>query len=176
MRTLRSALLALVATLVVCVFGAAPALAATVVIDSVDPGSGPAFQPPNVTINTGDTVRFEFDQATTTHTVTSSSANWTIDETRDPNGTPIERTFAATGTYTFLCKVHTGMTGSITVQNAAPTLSRVLVFSKTAGFRHDSIPAGIAAIQRSARPTASRSTRQRTPRSSRTPTSRCMTS
>ena len=30
---------------------------------------------------------------------------------------------------------------------AAAPLTRVLVFSKTAGFRHDSIPAGIAAIR-----------------------------
>ena len=37
------------------------------------------------------------------------------------------------------------MTGSVTV--AAPKLERVLVFSKTGGFRHDSIPQGIAAIQ-----------------------------
>ena len=37
------------------------------------------------------------------------------------------------------------MTGSITVE--APALDRVLVFSKTGGFRHDSIPQGIAAIQ-----------------------------
>ena len=40
------------------------------------------------------------------------------------------------------------MTGSITVSDApANALSKVLVFSKTAGFRHDSIPQGIAAIQ-----------------------------
>ena len=32
-------------------------------------------------------------------------------------------------------------------QTTTPT-ERVLVFSKTAGFRHDSIPAGIAAVQR----------------------------
>src|SRR3954471_22470787 len=40
------------------------------------------------------------------------------------------------------------MSGSITVSDTpANTLSKVLVFSKTTGFRHDSIPAGIAAIQ-----------------------------
>ena len=44
-----------------------------------------------------------------------------------------------------MCTIHTGMTGSITVE--APALDRVLVFSKTGGFRHDSIPQGIAAIQ-----------------------------
>ena len=75
------------------------------------------------TIDVGDTVRFEFDAATTTHTVTSTSANWTIDETRDPNGAPISRTFDTAGVYTFVCKIHTGMTGSITVEAAARTRS-----------------------------------------------------
>jgi plastocyanin len=130
MRSLRSALLALVATLVVCALGAAPAQAATVVIDSIDPVSGPAFMPANVTIDPGDTVRFEFDEATTTHTVTSTSANWSINETRDPNGAPIERTFDTLGTYTFVCTVHAGMSGSITVASSAPTLTSSSVVEK----------------------------------------------
>src|SRR5436190_19235505 len=36
---------------------------------------------------------------------------------------------------------------TFTPASAAPAPFRVLVFSKTTGFRHDSIPAGIAAIQ-----------------------------
>src|SRR5437773_5913364 len=36
---------------------------------------------------------------------------------------------------------------TFTPASAAPASFRVLVFSKTAGFRHDSIPAGIAAIR-----------------------------
>ena len=146
MRTLRSALLTLVAALLASACFANPALARTAIIDSVDSPSS-AFAPPNVTIETGDTVRWEFDQAATTHTVTSSGSNWPtpLDESRGPNGAPIERTFNAAGTYNFLCTLHTGMTGSITVQ--APNLDRVLVFSRTGGFRHDSIPAGITAIQ-----------------------------
>ena len=40
------------------------------------------------------------------------------------------------------------MTGSVTVADEpADALENVLVFSETAGFRHDSIPQGIAAIQ-----------------------------
>ena len=143
MRTLRSAC-AVLATVFACAIGAAPAIADTVVIDSVDSPSS-VFQPANVTIETGDTVRWEFDAAATTHNVVSQSSNWSINESRGPNGAPIERTFNTAGTYTFLCNLHTGMTGSITVE--APTLDRVLVFSKTGGFRHDSIPQGIAAIQ-----------------------------
>jgi cytochrome c len=149
MRPLRTALLAFVVALVACALGAAPAAAKTVVIDAIDPAGGPVFQPANVTIDPGDTVRFEFDQAGATHTVSSSGTNWTppLDETRDPNGAPISRTFNDAGTYTFLCKIHAGMSGSIKVDPPTNTLAKVLVYSKTAAFRHDSIPAGIAAIQ-----------------------------
>ena len=73
MRTLRSALLALAVALVAGALGTGTALADTVVIDAVD-APVPAFSPPNVTIHKGDTVRFEFDGATATHTVTSTSA------------------------------------------------------------------------------------------------------
>ena len=126
---------------------ASPAQAAkTVVIDSVDTPAS-VFQPANVTVEVGDTVRWEFDQALAAHTVKSQGTNWAqpINESRAPNGAPINRTFTAPGTYNFLCDIHTGMTGSVTVE--APKLERVLVFSKTGGFRHDSIPQGIAAVQ-----------------------------
>ena len=87
MRPRRSALLTLVAALLVCTFGASTAKAQTTVIDAVDAG-GTVWQPANVTIDVGETVRWEFDQAATTHSLTSSGANWTppIDETRGPNG------------------------------------------------------------------------------------------
>src|SRR4051794_28121272 len=110
---MRSMRLALVAALLVLAVAAPTALADTVVIDAVDPsGQVSAFQPPNVTINAGDTVRWEFDQATATHTVTSSSANWTISEVRSAGGAPAEHTFTEAGTYTFLCTIHNGMTRS----------------------------------------------------------------
>ncbi|MDA0137112.1 ThuA domain-containing protein [Solirubrobacter sp. CPCC 204708] len=143
---MRYALLAVVAA-IAWAMAASPARAAqTVVIDAVDSPAS-AFSPANVSVEVGDTVRWEFDQAQTTHDVTSQGTNWAqpIDEERAPNGEPITRTFNTPGTYTFLCDRHPGMTGSITVQ--AANLDRVLVFSKTGGFRHDSIPQGIAAIQ-----------------------------
>ena len=98
MRTMRSALLTLVAAFLACACLTSPAFARTAIIDSVDSPSS-AFAPPNVTIETGDTVRWEFDQAATTHTVTSTGANWAtpLNESRGPNGAPIERTFNTAG-------------------------------------------------------------------------------
>src|SRR4051795_2727925 len=145
MRLLRFAVLVLM-TAVAWATAASPASAATVVIDAVDT-SASQFQPANVTIDVGDTVRWEFDQAATTHTVTSSSSNWTLDESRAPNGAPVTKTFDTAGVYTFLCKIHSGMTGSVTVAAAAPQLQKVLVYFRTVGFRHDAIPQGITMLQ-----------------------------
>src|SRR5918994_40109 len=102
----RTVLLALVAAFIVSLLGAPAASAATAVIDAID-------------------------EAQTTHNLSSSGANWPtpIDLDRAPNGTAIEQTFSAPGTYTFLCKFHGNMTGSVTVA-AEPTgpLENVLVF------------------------------------------------
>src|SRR3954464_6312405 len=99
MRLLRFAVLVLM-TAVAWATAASSASAATVVIDSVDT-SASQFQPANVTIDVGDTVRWEFDQAATTHTVTSNTPNWTLDESRAPNGAPISKTFDTPGVYGF---------------------------------------------------------------------------
>jgi plastocyanin/type 1 glutamine amidotransferase len=148
MRRTTFALAATAAAVCTCLFLATAALAQApaATIDAMDSPTQ-SFQPSDVTITTGQTVRWEFDQAATTHTVTSTSSNWTVDETRAPNGAAVEHTFTDPGTYTFHCTIHLGMTGSVTVSAAADSLENVLVFSKTAGFRHDSIPNGIAAIQ-----------------------------
>jgi cytochrome c len=151
MRRTGSAALAIVAALFCCLLVTSAAYADTVVIDSLDPvGSSPRFEPAQVTIKTGDTVRWEFDQATTFHTVTSTSGNWTMNHNAPAGSAPVEHTFPTPGTYTFVCQAHPGsMTGSVTVEDAPPAdpLEKVLVFSKTAGFRHTSIEPGITAIQ-----------------------------
>jgi PKD repeat protein/plastocyanin len=148
MRRTTLAVMAAAVSLCACLFiaTAAQAQAPAATIDAVD-APAQAFSPSDVTITTGQTVRWEFDQAATSHTVTSTSANWSIDETRAANGAAVEHTFTQPGTYTFFCKIHPAMTGSVTVSAASDSLENVLVFSKTAGFRHDSIPNGIAAIQ-----------------------------
>ena len=92
-------------------------------------------------------MRWEFDQASLPHTVTSTSTNWTKNESRNAGGPPVEHTFNAPGTYTFRCNIHGGMTGTVTVEAADEPRFDVLVFSRTTGFRHtDAIDAGRAAI------------------------------
>ena len=113
-------------------------------IEAVD-SPGPAFQPSDVTVPAGTPVRWEFDQAAASHTLTSTSANWSVDETRSPGGAAIERTFTDPGVYTFICRFHGGMSGSVTVESDEPY--DVLVFSRTTGFRHETaIAAGRTAI------------------------------
>ena len=137
-----------VAALVVWALSATAASAqAPPTIHAVDTG-GPRWDPDAVTVPTGTTVTWEFDQASATHSLTSSSSNWSVDETRNVGGAAIPYTFNSPGTYTFLCKFHGGMSGTVTV-TAEPRFD-VLVFSRTvpANSPHeDSIAAGAAAIQ-----------------------------
>ena len=151
MRRTRFVLLAFATAFAVALLTAATASAETVVIDARDDAPGSRWVPPNVTIDAGDTVRWQFDAAQTSHTVNSTSGNWTLDSgSKSPGSEAVDFTFDDAGTYTFRCIIHPGtMTGSVTVEDGAPAdpLENVLVFSKTAGFRHDSIDEGIAAIE-----------------------------
>ena len=151
MHRARFVLLALVVALAAALGTAGPAAAATFTIDALDDSPGSRWEPANVTVAAGDTVRWEFDAAATVHDLHSSSDNWDLETPIiNPGGDPVEFTFDAPGTYTFLCQVHPEtMTGSVTVEGDEPAepLQDVLVVSKTAGFRHDAIPAGIAAIE-----------------------------
>jgi glucose/arabinose dehydrogenase/plastocyanin len=113
-------------------------------IKAVD-SPGPAWQPDAVTVPSGTTVSWEFDQATNTHSITSTGGSWSVDETRNANGAAVTHKFTAPGTYTFHCKFHGAMTGTVTVTDE-PRFD-VLVFSRTTGFRHtDAIDAGKLAI------------------------------
>src|SRR5688572_7669883 len=147
MRRMASAVLVLVAALCVFLFTASVAGAQTpaATIDA----EGTAWQPPNVTVTTGATVRWTFAGETGPHNVKSSSANWDVDTPIDTNQAAFNYTFDTPGVYTFLCEVHPStMTGSVTVEApGTDPLEKVLVFSETAGFRHSSVDEGISAIQ-----------------------------
>src|SRR5262245_38123790 len=150
MRRIASAVLAALAALFVFLSAAsvagAQAPAATISVT----GNATTWSPPDVTVTTGETVRWSFAGANLPHNVHGTGTNWNP-PLQSPIGTgqgPVDYTFTAPGTYTFLCDVHGGaMSGTVTVEAAADQLENVLVFSKTAGFRHDSIPQGIAMIQ-----------------------------
>ena len=150
MRRTTFALLAAVSTVCWCLFAAsvagAQAPAATISVT----GSATTWSPDTVTVTTGQTVRWSFDGSTLPHNVHSTSTNWTLQSPIGTGQEPVDHTFTAPGVYTFVCDVHTNMTGTVTVEDpGSDPLENVLVFSKTSAttFRHDSIPAGIAAIQ-----------------------------
>ena len=151
MRRMAFAVLAVATALFTGLFTAsvagAQAPAATVSVT----GDATTWSPPNVTVTTGETVRWSFEGATLPHNVHGTSANWNppLQSAIGTGQAPVDYTFNAPGVYTFVCDVHaTTMTGTVTVEDAgADPLENVLVFSETAGFRHDSIDEGIAAIQ-----------------------------
>ena len=127
-----------------------------------------------VTIDAGETCA---GSSTTRSSATTSTRQRELVARRRlvaPDDPPIEHTFANPGTYTFLCTL-SGHDRHGHGRGANP-LENVLVFSKTGGFRHDSIPQGIRRSSSSAPPTASPSPRPRTPRRSPTRTSRSTTS
>ncbi len=120
------------------VFATGTAFADTVVVDAVDSPTS-SWRPAQVTVKTGDTVQWQFDEATQPHNVQSTSANWSYSTPIASGQAPVSFTFDEPGVYTYVCTAHTStMTGSVTVEDeAAPELENVLVFSETAGFRHD---------------------------------------
>ncbi|HWM11671.1 MAG TPA: ThuA domain-containing protein, partial [Solirubrobacteraceae bacterium] len=141
-----SKLWAVLVAVVVWAFAASAAHAQAPTVIEADDSAGSTWQPADVTVPSGATVRWEFDEADLPHTVTSTSSNWTKNESREPGGAAVEHTFESPGTYTFRCNIHGGMTGSVTVE-ASDEPYDVLVFSRTTGFRHaDAIAAGRTAI------------------------------
>lgn len=99
----------------------------TYVVDAVDAGGSRWVSADNgtseITVEVGDTVRWEFDQATMGHDVTSNSPNWTpplSGQYRDPNGAAVEYTFTKTGEFRYTCTIHGGMNGIVNVVPDAP--------------------------------------------------------
>lgn len=70
------------------------------------------FSPKSATITHGQSVCWE-NVATFTHTVTSDDG--TSFNTSVPAGNRFIYTFATPGTFTYHCNIHSGMTGTITV-------------------------------------------------------------
>ena len=77
--------------------------------------AGSRFDPAVITISAGGTVRW-FNDDTTPHTATAVDRTW--DSGDLPPGGSFERRFDTLGTYPYVCRYHTWMTGTVRV--AAP--------------------------------------------------------
>jgi len=96
--------------------------------------SGFAFNPPNITIRKGDTVRWT-NSDPISHTATSGSActpDGTFDTQLIAPNTSASAQFPDTGTFPYFCQVHCfSMSGSITVEGASNALPAVSISSPT---------------------------------------------
>jgi plastocyanin len=87
---------------------------------TVGPGGELVFDPEELSISTGTTVRWVWDSDT--HNVVPTSqpegANWEGYPEISDAGTEYEHTFETAGTYEYICEPHesAGMAGSITVE------------------------------------------------------------
>jgi plastocyanin len=114
-----ASLLALIPTTLLALGAtAAPALAADVSVANF------AFTPASVTINQGDSVTWTFAGPDTNHSVTSDPGqadSFDSDPGRTPTaadhipGSTFAHTFNTSGTFTYICKVHSFMTGKVVV-------------------------------------------------------------
>jgi PKD repeat protein len=110
----------------------------TWVVDAVDDAFGARWLSADtgtslVTINVGDTVEWQFDQAATDHDLTSTDGHSTwptpVQEWRTIGGAPFRYTFDQVGTYDFICSLHgVVMSGQIAVvepdeSNQPPTVA-----------------------------------------------------
>jgi len=110
----------------------------TWVIDAVDDPYGNRWVSANtgtgeVTVEVGDTVEWQFDQAVTDHDLTSQDTRtaWqpAVQQWRAANGEPVRYTFTRPGTYDYLCSIHgVVMHGSVVVvapdpENRQPTVA-----------------------------------------------------
>src|SRR4051794_30358701 len=101
-----------------------------------------AFTPQTINAYTNDTVLWTWNGPDTDHSVTSdasspkqfdSDAGKPAAQVLHPTGFGYSVTFAKAGTYTYHCKVHSNMTGTVVVKDApsttptAPTLSAAKV-------------------------------------------------
>lgn len=77
-----------------------------------------SFQPPNLTVGVGTTVRWTNRDAAP-HT--ASASNGAFNSGTLNQGQSYSFTFANAGAYSYFCQVHPGMTGSITVVNGQVT-------------------------------------------------------
>jgi plastocyanin len=116
---LAAALAALAATVL-----AGAARAANQTVQAVDGTAANNFvntwSPAAVTVTAGDTVTWVFPDSNVSHNVVANSPNWSLTNPFGPHHAPVSFTFAAQGTYAFVCEVHRStMHGTVTVTDAS---------------------------------------------------------
>jgi plastocyanin len=77
--------------------------------------SGNSFSPASITVAEGTTVTWTNRDAVQ-HTVTSSTTGFPFDSGNLNRDQSFSFTFDSTGTYSYYCKLHAGMTGTVIVQ------------------------------------------------------------
>lgn len=77
------------------------------------------FTPASVTIRTGGTVTWSF--AAVQHNVTFGAGAGVPGNIPNSAGADVSRTFSTAGTFGYNCTLHPGMSGTVTVQTAAPS-------------------------------------------------------
>jgi plastocyanin len=97
---------------------AAPAAGATVTVRGLDTLT---WDNPSPVIKAGDTVVWTFAGTTQPHNVASNTSNWNFSSTVGAPAPDTSRPFDAPGVYGFVCQVHSAMTGTVTVTDAAGT-------------------------------------------------------
>jgi plastocyanin len=119
-RGVRVAAALLVVGGMVATMGVAAASQRAAADETIATDAGTAFIPPDVAISTGDTVTWNFSAAGVHNAASSNDVpadpNWKDFRTSDaPSRGTYNYTFTQPGSYTYLCEVHGGMSGTITV-------------------------------------------------------------
>jgi|GEM_PF-2117823 len=101
-----------------------------------------AYTPANLAIRTGDAVKWSWTAADVNHSVTATNGQAesfeshpglkTSEVLKAPEGGSFTHVFAKQGRFTYLCRVHPGMTASVTVSQA-PLPARVRIVKVTRG-------------------------------------------
>src|SRR3954462_1286516 len=91
---------------------------ATVVVDSHD------FAPSAVTVNTGEAVTWDVREGGHNVDVWDGPEKFKSTSGKDAAGTQFSHTFTKAGTYQYICDYHSGMKGTVTVQNAPTTAAQ----------------------------------------------------
>lgn len=122
------------------------------------PGHGPAvvqaldvpdnrFEPASVTVGVGDNVIWEWNGAVRNHSVTADDGSFDSDPGKTPNeiqhpqNDTFTHRFERTGTFGYHCKVHSSMTGQVTVVDVggsdvtAPRISGARVSRRAGRYR-----------------------------------------